>query len=327
MKTEEENQPIISNQTIAQNEAIENVLARFREKEILIPQYQRDADQWDEIKKSLFIESILNRLTVPAFYFGRNEASREISEVIDGQQRLTTLVDFFEGKFTLSANDECPYFGNSAHYACKNYSQLAEVWQRAFRRYNLTLVTLPETADLSLRLEIFRRINEGGTPLSGQDIRLSYYSQSPCVRFIQVVGIFDCKRQGGQRMIENLGYEWPWKPYFKETEEWMKWWEESRNAIGQTASEVFLQVRKCHCIPGMEGLFAFSAHFILNYSLMKLHVVTVSRCIQVALMKLHVVTVSRCIQVAQRVGAANVVCELCGAPHCQPGPGCIRIGF
>ena len=48
-------------------EAVENVLARFEKKEIIIPQYQRDADQWDDSKKSLFIESILNRLTVPAF--------------------------------------------------------------------------------------------------------------------------------------------------------------------------------------------------------------------------------------------------------------------
>ena len=114
------------------------------------------------------------------------------------------------------------------------------MWQRAFRRYNLTLVTLPETVDLSLRLEIFRRINEGGTPLSGQDIRLSYYSQSSCVRFIQAVGIFDSSRLGAQRMIDGLGYPWPWALHNDRAPQWKEWWQDSKSAVGQTASEMFL---------------------------------------------------------------------------------------
>ncbi len=126
------------------------------------------------IRRSLFIESVLNRLTVPAFYFALGEEDPDLSEVVDGQQRLTTLAAYFNNEFMLSKSDECPYFGNSPHYAGKNYIKLDKIWQNTFRRYNLTLVTLPETVDLSLRLEIFRRINEGGTPLTGQDIRLSY---------------------------------------------------------------------------------------------------------------------------------------------------------
>ncbi len=240
-----EDQPVITQQTLAQNEAVENVLKRFKEREIQIPEYQRDADQWDDIKKSLFIESILNRLTVPAFYFAPNEADPQVSDVIDGQQRLTTLKAFHENEFSLS-KDDCPYYGNSSHYAGKKYNQLAEVWQRAFRRYNLTLVILPSTVDLALRLEIFRRINEGGTPLSGQDIRLSYYSQPSCVRLIQAVGIFDSSRPGAKRMIEarrekdGPEHAWPWSQFPERQTVWTEWWEDSKGAIGQTASEMFL---------------------------------------------------------------------------------------
>lgn len=86
-----DNQPVISQQTVAQNEAVENVLSRFQHKELFVPPYQRDADQWDEDKKSLFIESILNRRTVPAFYLASSEDNAEVAEVVDGQQRLTTL--------------------------------------------------------------------------------------------------------------------------------------------------------------------------------------------------------------------------------------------
>jgi uncharacterized protein with ParB-like and HNH nuclease domain len=171
-------QPIVSGQTTAQNEAVETVLKRLEEGELFVPPYQRDSDEWDHNKKSLFIESILNRLTVPAFYLAPSEADPDRFEVVDGQQRLTTLDAFFTNKYRLESDDDCPYFGTSVQYAGLIYENLHESWQKAFRRYNLTLVTLPQGMPLNLRLEIFRRVNEGGTPLSGQDIRLSYYSES-----------------------------------------------------------------------------------------------------------------------------------------------------
>ena len=37
--------------------------------ELFIPDYQRDSEQWDYRKQSLFIESLLNNLTIPAFFF------------------------------------------------------------------------------------------------------------------------------------------------------------------------------------------------------------------------------------------------------------------
>jgi Protein of unknown function DUF262 len=233
-------QPVIASQTLAQNEAVENVMSRYRDKELFVPRYQRDADQWDDIKKSLFIESVLNRLTIPAFYLAASERNPEIFEVVDGQQRLTTINAFYTNQFTLLGSDRCPYYGNSAHYAGKRYENLAENWQRVFRRYNLTLVSLPPNMELSLRLEIFRRINEGGTPLSGQDIRLSYYSESEAVKFIQTVGFFDSLREGSKRVIEDVGYPWIWSQYPEASQQWKEWWNDSRTSLGQRASEMFL---------------------------------------------------------------------------------------
>ncbi len=100
-----EDQPVVATQTTAQNEAVENVMRRYQEDELFIPPYQRDADQWDKIKKSLFIESVLNRLTVPAFYLASDENNPEVFEIVDGQQRLTTLNDFYTNKFTLADSD------------------------------------------------------------------------------------------------------------------------------------------------------------------------------------------------------------------------------
>src|SRR6266446_6492899 len=110
-------QPIVGGQTTAQNEAVETVLKRLEEGEIFVPPYQRDSDEWDDSKKSLFIESILNRLTVPAFYLAPSEKDPDKFEVVDGQQRLTTLDSYYRGDYRLLPDDECPYYGTSVQYA------------------------------------------------------------------------------------------------------------------------------------------------------------------------------------------------------------------
>jgi hypothetical protein len=76
--------------------------------------------------------------------------------------------------------------------------------------------------------------------LSGQDIRLSYYSESACVRFMQAIGIFDTSRPGAMRMIQALEYPWPWAQFPDRQPAWKEWWVDSKTAIGQTASEMFL---------------------------------------------------------------------------------------
>jgi hypothetical protein len=238
-QTEHQDQPVVGGQTTAQNEAVETVLKRLEEGEIFVPSYQRDSDEWDTTKKSLFIESILNRLTVPAFYLAPAMDAPDRYEVVDGQQRLTTLASFFSGQYRLLADDDCPYFGTSVQYAGRTYSEIHESWQKTFRRYNLTLVQLPQNMPLYLRLEIFRRINQGGTPLSGQDIRLSYYSESPAVRFIQLVGIYDKDRTGAMRMLANNTYTWPWALDQHAAQEWKRWWNNTKTVIGQTSSEMF----------------------------------------------------------------------------------------
>lgn len=237
-----DDRPIVARQTTAQNEAVETVLARLNEKEIFIPRYQRDSDEWDDVKKSLFIESILNRLTVPAFYLAQSETGEEHFEVVDGQQRLTTLQAFYSNDFQLADDMICPYFGPSVHYSGQRYEKLDDEWKKAFRRYNLTLVTLPPGMELNLRLEIFRRINEGGTPLSGQDIRLSYYSESPAVRFVQLAGIYDPERMGALRMVEysKEDFDWPWRAYPEDARQWKIWWNNTKTVTGQTSSEMFL---------------------------------------------------------------------------------------
>ena len=191
-------------------------------------------------------------------------------EVVDGQQRLTTLASFFGAKkYRLLSDNDCPYFGASVHYAGRSYEEIHESWQKAFRRYNLTLVTLPQGMPLNLRLEIFRRINEGGTPLSGQDIRLSYYSESPSVRYIQLVGIYDNDRTGAKRMLANSSPSsgWPWATDQNAAQAWKRWWNNTKTVTGQTSSEMFTWYIVAKTRAAIDTVLGNKNHLIKNLSL------------------------------------------------------------
>ncbi|MBY0563523.1 MAG: DUF262 domain-containing protein [Hyphomonadaceae bacterium] len=236
--------PLISESSTAESSRVDSVLKDFAEGTILIPDYQRDSDQWDETTKSLLIESVINNLSIPAFFFEVevDEKGIERNQVIDGQQRLTTLKSFFDRKFQLVDSNDAPYISpNSVHYAGKTYDELPPVYRQAFDKYRLAIIKLRDLRDM--RLEVFRRINQGGTPLSGQDIRLAYYGEnSPTVTFIRLAGIYDTSREAAKRFIEKantaFGLQFPWKA--QELLAWNDLWDEKDLARGQTASEMFL---------------------------------------------------------------------------------------
>lgn len=162
--------PIVSEPTRTQSESVETIVNNFNRGSIIIPDYQRDAEQWDDRKESLFIESLLNNLTTPALFF-LDDPDTNTSEVIDGQQRLNTILKYAKDQFSLSADDDINYLSpQSVHYSGKKFSEIPQRYQNIFWRYPLTIIYLPPRLDIGTKLEIFRRINEGGTPLTAQDI-------------------------------------------------------------------------------------------------------------------------------------------------------------
>ena len=72
------------------------------------PEYQR-RQVWDNKKKSRLIESLLMNVPIPPIYLYEIDYSRY--EVMDGQQRLNSIIEFFENRlktviaFRLAASD------------------------------------------------------------------------------------------------------------------------------------------------------------------------------------------------------------------------------
>ena len=234
--------PIVSDPTRTESSNVETIVSRLRNGRIIIPDYQRDAEQWNRRKESLFIESLLNNLTTPAVFFLEDPDTGSI-EVIDGQQRLNTIRKYVDDEFDLEAADDISYLSpQSVHYSGKKFSELPPKFKTVFNDYSLTIIYLPSRLELGTKLEIFRRINEGGTPLTAQDIRLSYYSESKSVHFVRLAGIY-ADTPSADRMIKaaaKKGVNNPWDEYPDAREYWIEWWDGKAQAKGQTPSAMFL---------------------------------------------------------------------------------------
>ena len=113
--TETEFFPLVTSATTAQSLNIGSIMDELEDGKLTIPDYQRDSSQWDNAKKSLFIESIINNLTIPALIVypeDNKDTGREIRYVIDGQQRLTAIQEYIQDRFKLSDEDDVDYAEN-----------------------------------------------------------------------------------------------------------------------------------------------------------------------------------------------------------------------
>jgi hypothetical protein len=140
------------------------------------PHYQRNGDLWTLEKKQLLVDSIINRYDIPKLYFHRydRQQSRKTGKtyaVIDGRQRLETIVEFVDGKFPLG--DEFQYLEDaSVDAAGMSYQDLAKNYPKIKSRFDsFSLpIMLVDTDDLDLIEEMFSRLNEA-VPLSAPEKR------------------------------------------------------------------------------------------------------------------------------------------------------------
>ena len=137
-------------------------------KYILNPEYQR-RKRWDNTRKSRLIESFIMNVPVPPIFL--YEIDYSIYEVMDGLQRLTTIYDFYKGKFVLENLEYWRELNN------RSYDNLPEQVRKGIdRRYLSSIVLLQETAKSEaeadhLKQIVFERLNSGGEKLTSQETR------------------------------------------------------------------------------------------------------------------------------------------------------------
>jgi hypothetical protein len=146
-------------------------LSRLRPKIDLEPVYQRQSGVWDEEAQQLLIDSLLNGMDVPKFYFHALESPTFRYAVIDGKQRLEAIWKFVDGNLRLAKDFE--YFANpKLKLGGLTFEELGHEAPRlaaAFEQTELT-VMVAETSDVEMIEEMFSRLNEA-VPLNAPEKR------------------------------------------------------------------------------------------------------------------------------------------------------------
>jgi hypothetical protein len=138
----------------------------------LRPEYQRRL-VWDHGKKSRLIESFLLNVPIPAVFLYEWDLNRY--EVMDGQQRLNSVLEFYSDGFALSSLDKWEVLNGF------KYSELPERIRKGLdrRRVTATVLQVGMGADTKERQElrrlVFERLNTGGQSLNAQELRNCLY--------------------------------------------------------------------------------------------------------------------------------------------------------
>lgn len=157
---------------------VDGLVKRLKRGDIYRPTFQRNF-VWSHKQASKFIESILLGLPIPGIFLYKEEQSGKLL-IVDGLQRLTSLLAFTEGSLILSSKKKVPFelIDVSRRFEGATYETLSEEDQRRFDDFviHATIVqqVTPER-DTSSAYYIFERLNTGGTPLQPQEIRSAIF--------------------------------------------------------------------------------------------------------------------------------------------------------
>jgi len=138
-------------------------------KELIIqPEYQR-LFRWELQQKSHLIESILLELPVPQIFVIENQDG--IFELIDGLQRVSTILQFMEPK---SIEMEPLQLDGCTLIPALNgllFTDLPLSLRLRLKRSPIRTVVIKKQSQGFLRYEMFKRLNTGGANLEPQEIR------------------------------------------------------------------------------------------------------------------------------------------------------------
>lgn len=136
------------------------------------PFYQR-RQRWDPARQSKLIESFLINIPIPPLFV--YEIKPNVYEVMDGQQRISAIRDFYSNALVLTGLERWPELNG------RIYSKLPDKIQAGIDRRSISWITLlNESADtdeeqMELKQLTFERLNTSGVDLSAQEIRNSLY--------------------------------------------------------------------------------------------------------------------------------------------------------
>jgi hypothetical protein len=152
--------------TTATNKRIRELLTAIGDGTLIPrPEFQRRL-VWALQHKNAFIKTVLEGYPFPEIYIAAGEVDLSTGTgtlmLVDGQQRLATLYDYFHGSSELRLRDITPY------------EKLNDPQKREFLEYEVVVRDLG-ALDLDQIKEVFRRINSTSYALNAMEIENARY--------------------------------------------------------------------------------------------------------------------------------------------------------
>lgn len=154
------------------------------------PPYQRKS-VWDSERKSFLIDSILKNFPIPPIFLRKHvdvKTGKTRYDVVDGKQRLTSIIEFIEGKIALP-----DYFGEDKlapeELNGLKFNELDTYpeYKSRFWKYEIPIEYLDfENNSIAKNTieNIFDRLNRNGMPLNYQELRNAKYHNSKLLEVI-----------------------------------------------------------------------------------------------------------------------------------------------
>ncbi|MBW2005941.1 MAG: DUF262 domain-containing protein [Deltaproteobacteria bacterium] len=149
---------------------------------ILSPSFQRRS-VWKKGAKSYLIDTIVRGLPIPILFIRERRSDltsfEPTREVVDGQQRIRTLISYISPNILNDLNEDRDIFtvmkSHNKEFAGKTFPKLSDDMKARILDYQFSVHVLPPGIDDREVLQIFARMNSTGTKLNNQELRNAEY--------------------------------------------------------------------------------------------------------------------------------------------------------